>query len=140
MWTCPRMPFLDWVRKTANQYTFHYSQVYNRGNSTYYGEVLAGRVSVDDSSFERARSMLSSDDVLVLTTEDLSNTGWDELDIFLGRPGFKTSTYERVTNINSATNTNSYRPSEELLKMAAELNKYDLLLYKEFARHPNAVH
>lgn len=132
VWNCPNMPFTAWAQKMANQFTFHFShKTKPSGHISYFREVFAGNISTDESSFSRARTALSSGSVLVLLTETLSITGWRELDVFLGRPGFNTSKYEKTSNVHSYS---SYTPNAKMLAKVSRLNKYDVRLYEEFAR------
>ena len=88
--TCPHMSFLEFAAMHANKYTWHFSGRFNPGidvgRLSYYKSSLygfAGEPPLTDADLVAARKALSAPDMLVVWTDKLDGTAWDEIGGFL---------------------------------------------------------
>jgi hypothetical protein len=70
--------------------------------------------------------------MLALQSEDLSLTGWDQLDIYLGGPRNQSlKEWAIIKNVNQAPF--QYKPNEDALAHARASNALDVLLHEHLS-------
>jgi len=133
---CPGASFLDWAGEFREQYIHHFSRNWDAGTSSahkgYYASFLSGfenRGKPNEQMYKCALENITRPNFLAVKTENLTTTGWERIQTFLGAGDLGLENDDNVYERNVDHEPDQYNPSPAELAKARELNKWDVKLY-----------